>query len=155
MDAWGKSPIARIGRRPYGAHVNEPQQTNEPTWAIAASLIPWIGFLAATLIAVRFSDLRSIDTSRFLIQSAPFYLGFVAAPSMLPLLVTRPGAMRKVVLGIMTATAIGAGIGVATIDDAQAGLAVLWVPYVAVPLAALLTIMQAVRSRVSRTQRGR
>lgn len=82
-----------------------------------------------------------------LIATASFYLGFVALPSLLPLAAAQRGMMWIAVLIVMTAVAAFAGILVVTTDDAQAGLAVLFVPYVAVPLAGVLWIGEAVATR--------
>lgn len=76
--------------------------------------------------------------------SVPVSIGFVALPSFLPLAVARHRATKIVVLALMTSTAVIAGVLVETTDDAQAGLAVLWVPYAAVPLAAAIWIGQSV-----------
>lgn len=84
-------------------------------------------------------EFRSVSIG-VLVAGAPLYLGFVALPSLLPLAAARAGVMRAAVLVLMTGVAV---LAVAT-DDAQAGLAVFLVPYVAVPLAALLWIGQAV-----------
>lgn len=119
--------------------------TNKPTEAVLESLIPWVSFIAATYVAVGLTDLRSIDRNRpfhHLVTAAVVYLGFVAVPSLLPLLVAPPGWIRTTVLIIMTAVAVYAGVVVATMDDGQAGLAVLLVPYVAFPLAALLGVIR-------------
>ncbi|MDQ3978400.1 MAG: RDD family protein [Actinomycetota bacterium] len=82
-----------------------------------------------------------------LAAAAPAYLGFVALPSLAPIVVARASLTRLIVVVMMTAVAGTAGALVATSDDAQAGLAVLWVPFVAIPLAAALGVAQRVAER--------
>ncbi len=119
-----------------------------------ASLFPWAGFLGAIVVA----DLSVEDKSTSLgglIAAAPLCLAFVALPSLLALAVARRRLMWISVVIVMTAVAAAAGILVATTDDAQAGLAVLLVPYVAVPLAGVLWIGEAVAARRTAMARPR
>jgi len=112
-------------------------------WSAAlASLIPW----AAFLLAMALVDFRSTSLIG-LAAAAPLYLSFVALPSLLALAVVRAGLLRIVVLVLLTAVAATGGVLVVTTDDAQAGLAVLWVPFVAIPVAAVVWIGQAVAAR--------
>jgi hypothetical protein len=97
-----------------------------------ASLIPCAGFIAAVEVAVLSVENKSTSLGGH-IASAPLYLAFVALPSLLPIAVARRGLMWISVVIVMSAVAVAAGIAVATTDDAQAGLAVLWVPFVAEP----------------------
>lgn len=76
--------------------------------------------------------------------------GSVALPAMVPLVVERAGATRAGVLIVMTAMPTISAVLVVTTDDAQAGLAVLWVPFVAIPLATVVWIGQAVAARRNR-----
>lgn len=131
------APMSRMSSR--GRAVN-------PWPAVLASLIPWAAFLLATAVADVWVDYESTSLGG-LAAAAPFYLGVVALPSMLPLLAARAGVMRLAVLVVMTAVAAISGVLVVTTDDAQAGLAVLWVPFVAIPLAAVLWVGQAVAAR--------
>ena len=117
-----------------------------PEAAALASLIPWAAFLTAATVADTWVDGRPGSRSG-LVAAAPFYLGVVALPSMLPLVAARTSRTRLVVLAAMTAVATASAVCVATNDDAQAGLAVLWVPYVAVPLAVALWVGHAVAAR--------
>jgi hypothetical protein len=107
--------------------------------SILASFVPWAAFLGATVLADLWVDDRSTSHGG-LAAAAPHYLGFVALPSLLPLAAARRGATWIVVLVVMTAVAVVAGILAVTTDDAQAGLAILWVPFVAVPSACVLWI---------------
>jgi hypothetical protein len=58
-------------------------------------------------------------------------------------------------LVVMTAVGAVAGTLVMTTDDAQAGLAVLIVPYVAVPFAAVIAIFRWLVGRVTSQVRQR
>lgn len=100
--------------------------------AAVASLAPWAAFLLAVGVGDGPTSLGRIAAA------APFYLGFIALPSLAPVVAARPGMPRVVVAAVMTAVAAISGVLVATSDDAQAGLAALWVPLVALPLAAVL-----------------
>lgn len=116
-------------------------------WApVLASLVPWAAFLVATALADRWVQYKSGSLAG-LVRSAPFYLGFVALPSALPIAAARAGVMRLGVVVVMTAVAAVAGVLVVTTDDAQAGLAVLLVPMVAIPLGLVLWIGYAVTAR--------
>ncbi len=117
-----------------------------PEAAALASLIPWAAFLIAATAADTLVDGWSGSLGG-LAATAPFYLGLVAVPSMLPLLAARTSTTRLVVLAVMTAVATASAVVVATHDDAQAGLAALWVPYVAIPLAVVLLVGHAVVAR--------
>lgn len=103
----------------------------------AALAAPTLAFYVGVLVAAALTSGTSVDAGRMLV-SAPFYLALVGAPSLLAVW-TAPerGTLPTVVA--MTLVAAIAGWLVAATDDAQAGLAVLIVPYVAVPLAVLFT----------------
>lgn len=103
--------------------------------AVSASLVPWAAFLLTSAVADTWVDETSSSLVG-LVGASPVYVVFVAAPSALALAAASPGWMRAVVLVVMTGAAIAAGVLVVTSEDAQAGLAVLLVPYVALPLAA-------------------
>ncbi len=114
-------------------------------WPLAASLVPWL----ALLVSITVADYATNDHSVSLVGlafAAPFSLGFVALPSYFPLAAASPGWMRRLVLAVMTAVATFAGVSVVTTDDAQAGLAVLWVPLVAVALGVVLWVVRVARS---------
>lgn len=119
-------------------------------WAAArASLIPWAAFLVAAAVAEMWvhHEFSAIG----LAAAAPGSLVVVALPAMVPLVVARAGATRAGVIIVMTAVATISAVLVVTTDDAQAGLAVVWVPFMAIPLAAVVWIGQAVAARRSRT----
>ncbi|MCA1708408.1 MAG: RDD family protein [Actinobacteria bacterium] len=117
-----------------------------PLAAALASLIPWVAFFVAASVADAWVDDRSGSLAG-LAAAAPFYLGFVALPSLLPLLAARTALTRLIVLVVMTAVAAISAVLVATSNDGQAGLAVLWVLYVAIPLAVLLWVGHAAGAR--------
>jgi RDD family len=114
-----------------------------PWSAAAASLVPWAAFLVATALTDIWVDYSSRSFVG-LIAASPAYLGFVALPSLLPLAAAPPGWMRVTVLTVMTAVAVIAAVLVVSSDDAQARLAVLLVPYVAVPLGTAVWVAQTV-----------
>ena len=91
-----------------------------------------------------------------LVAASPVYLGFVALPSLFALAAASPGWMRVTVLTAMTAVAMIAGVLVGTSDDAQAGLAVLLVPYVGVPLGAVVWVARTAMNarRTASPERG-
>lgn len=110
------------------------------------SLLPLTSFLLATVIADRYVD-RTSTSLGSLAVAVPVYAGFIALPSMLPLAAARARLIWLAVLVVMTGVAGLAGVLVVTTDDGQSGLAVLWVPFVAIPLAGVLWIGQAVAAR--------
>ncbi len=119
-------------------------------WAAArASLIPAAAFLVAAAVADMWvhHEFSAIG----LAAVAPGSLVFVALPAMVPLVVARAGATRAGVLIVMTAVATISAVLVVTTDDAQAGLVVVWVPFVAILLAAVVRIGQALAVRRNRT----
>lgn len=107
--------------------------------AVVGSLVPWAAFLLAGALA----DEGAVH----LLPAVPFYLLFVAVPSMIAIVAGRTALARLAVGAAMTAVAGYAGVQVATIDDGQAGLAVLWVHVVAVPLAAVVWLGGAAAGR--------
>lgn len=117
--------------------------------AAVASLIPWAAFVAVTW----FGD-RSTSISHEA-AAALSLLAFVALPSALPVAVARARSLRLVAVAVMTAVAAIAGIAMTASDDAQAGLALLWVPLVALPLAAVIWVGERVAaSRAAELQPG-
>jgi hypothetical protein len=103
----------------------------------AALAAPTLAFHAGVLVAAALTSGTSIEIDRMLV-SALFYLALVGAPSLLAVW-TAPARGMLPTLVIMTLVAAIAGWLVAATDDAQAGLAVLVVPYVALPLAVLFS----------------
>nr|MDQ3642461.1 hypothetical protein [Actinomycetota bacterium] len=118
-----------------------------------ASLVPWL----ALLIAAEIAD----DGPAFVRAPAAglLYLGFVAWPCLLPLAAARAVATRLAVLVVLTSVAAFAGWQMATIEDGQAGLAVLFVPYVAIPLGVVLWTVEVIvahrRARAGEAEGGR
>ena len=110
------------------------------------SLIPWATFLVVSFVAYSLSDLWTVRLGGTL-TSAPWYLVFVALPALAPLAAARRRWMVNAVVVLTTAAAAVAGVLVATTDDAQAGLAVLWVPYVALPLSAVVCVVERLLPR--------
>jgi len=117
-----------------------------------ASLIPWAAFLAAIALTGIVSGDESMSIGR-VVAVAPFDLAVVALPSALALAAARARATRVVALIVRTTVSAIAGVIVTASEEAQAGLAMLWVPYVALPLAAALWVGHAVAA--SRTSRPR
>lgn len=113
--------------------------------ALAAG-IPTLAFYVAVLVADTHVDFKSVSASG-MIAGLPLYLAFVGLPSVFPFALARHAWVRAVVLLAMTATAATAGALVVTTDDAQAGLAVLIVAYVGVPLAVVIALGHAIGSR--------
>ncbi|HWI03343.1 MAG TPA: hypothetical protein VNT52_05865 [Acidimicrobiales bacterium] len=113
--------------------------------AVLGSLVPWAALLVTIALAedgVGVGDLAG---------AGPLYLGFVALPSALAIAAGRTHATRLAVTLVMAGVAVFAGVQVATIDDGQAGLAVLYVPMVAFPLAAVVSACEAALDRYRRT----
>jgi hypothetical protein len=104
--------------------------------AVLGSLLAWLAFLLAGILAS--------DRELRLFPAAPLYLLFVAGPSLVAILAGRTALTRMFVTGVMTAVAAYAAMQIVTIDDGQAGLAVLFVPYVAFPLATTVWVGGAV-----------
>ena len=117
-----------------------PRDEDSPWMVVPLSLIPWAAFMISVPVAAMFVDRTSVDASGFF-SSALFYVGFVSLPSMLPIAVGR-GRVRIAATAVMTVVASVAAILIVATDDAQAGLAVLIVAYVAIPFALILWIGQ-------------
>ena len=112
--------------------------------ALAASLVPVAAFIAAVLVADVWFGYTS-GSLRGLVSSLPFLVATVAAPSFLAINAARDRSRRIMVTGIVTVTAITAAVFAVTSEDAQAGLWVLLVAYVAVPLAVVVWAYEAIR----------
>ena len=106
--------------------------------SVVASLVPCLTLLVAAEIAD--------DGPAFVRAPAAglLYLGFVALPCLLPLAAARAALTRLAVLVVLTSVAAWAGWQMATIDDGQAGLAVLFVPFVAIPLGVVLWTVEVI-----------
>jgi hypothetical protein len=103
---------------------------------------------AALGLALVVSDSGSIGSaSRGVLLAVPLYFGFVGLPGAVSLLAARHRGVRIGCALLMTAIGGWAGRAVATTDDAQAGLAVLVVPMVGVPLAGVVFVIEAAVQR--------
>lgn len=107
------------------------------------ALVPWLAFLAATMTADAFIERTTVSPAG-LASFAASSLAFVALPSLAPIAAARSSAVGWAAAAVMTVVAAIAGVLVVATDDAQAGLAVLWVPYVALPLALVISVTEAV-----------
>lgn len=107
--------------------------------AVLGSLIPWAAFIV--VVAVDAAPAINLPAA------AAIYLVFVALPSAVPVAATRSRSALLAALVVMTAVSPFATIGMTTSDDAQARLAVLLVPYVALPLGTAIWVAQAVPQR--------
>jgi hypothetical protein len=116
---------------------------------VLLSLLPTATFIIATVVAVQFSTYKHIAVSGTVPQLIISVM-FVSGPCLVPISVAKPGIVRWCATALMTVVAAIAGALVITTDDAQAGLAVLWVPFAALPLAAAIGIGQAIAARRSR-----
>lgn len=109
--------------------------------AVLGSLVPWAAVLMTVVLAKDGVGVEDVA------DAGPLYLGFVALPAAVAIAAGRTWATRVVVTVIMTGVAVFAGLQVATIDDGQAGLAVLYVPMAAFPLAGVVHVCQAFEAR--------
>jgi len=109
--------------------------------AVLGSLLPCVALLTTITLA---EDGVGVDD---LAAAAPLSLFFVAVPSAIAIISGRNAATRAAVTLVMTGVAVFAGFQVATIDDGQAGLAVIYVPMVAFPLAGVVQACQALEGR--------
>ncbi len=117
--------------------------------ALRLAVIPWLAFeltLASSVVWRPYNRFSWLG----LALSAPGYLVFVGLPAWAPIAVSTSRATRRVVLTIMTATSACAAYLILTTEDAQAGLAVLIVWYVAIPLLVVVVAGQAVVDWMSR-----
>jgi hypothetical protein len=114
--------------------------------------VPWLAFILATVIADIWVQFRSVSYTG-LVSSVPTLLAFVALPSALPVIAARPGWPRFLVLLVMTVLAATVGTLVMVTDDAQAGVAVLLVPFVAAPFAVAIAIFRWLVGRVTSQMR--
>ncbi len=116
---------------------------------VLLSLLPTAAFIIAMVVGVQFSTYKHIAVSGTVPQLIISVM-FVSGPSLVAVSVAKPGIGRWCATAIMTVVAAIAGVFVITTDDAQAGLAVLWVLFTALPLAAAIGIGQAIAARRSR-----
>lgn len=110
--------------------------------ALIGSMAPWLA-LSATLALG--ADAASVGA---LIAVAPLYWIFAGLPSMVAIVAGRTLRTRLAVTAAMSAVAVVAAIQVTTIEDGQAGLAIVLVPMVALPLAVVVWVGGAVVGRL-------
>jgi uncharacterized RDD family membrane protein YckC len=79
-------------------------------------------------------------------------LGLVALPAMLPIALARSRWLRLGVTALLTTVAVWSAVSVTRSHDAQAGLALLAVLYVAVPAAFVVVVTQQVLGAWTRAQ---
>jgi hypothetical protein len=108
--------------------------------AALAALVPAVVFNVVSVLSADPTRLTLDDGLTGVLIS----LGVVWVLSLIPLAVSRHVVAFAGVLVVMTCVAAVAGYLVVTIDDAQAGLAILYVSYVALPLAMAVGLIQAV-----------
>lgn len=109
-----------------GAGAHGEDMTRERLWSSAlCSLAPCLGLLAA--IALAGGDVFDGNLADS--------LGVVAVPSMVAIVAGRLALTRLVVTVIMTAVAVFAGLQIGSSNSGLAGLAVMYVPMVGIPLA--------------------
>lgn len=132
--------MADPGVGPHGG-----EMTTRVWSGVLGSLAPWLALHLTIVLAennVRYDSL---------VGAAVVSLFFVALPSMIAITAGRSRDIRLAVTIVMTAVAVFAGLQVATIDDGQAGLAVLYVPMVAFPLALVVSACEAALDRYRAT----
>ena len=112
---------------------------------VLGSLAPWLALQVTIVLA---GDTLYPDG---LVGGAVLCLFFVAVPSMIAITTGRLWTTRLAVTVVMTAVAVFAGYRVASIDDGQAGLAVLYVPMAAFPLAIVVSAGEAALDRYRST----
>jgi hypothetical protein len=127
-----------------------PPQPGYLRRALLLAALPWLTFEIVLLLVPVWAPDESYHWSGVL-GTAVAYAFFVASPGLVVACITT----RKVVVAfatvVLVAAAAWAAIAMVSSDDAQAGLAVLIVWYVAVPLIALVGVVELVaRSRSRR-----
>jgi len=121
---------------------SESRAVESPWWSpIVQSLLPTAAFVAPTLIADAWADDQTIGGILL------FSLGFITIPALLAIAAARPGRTRAAVVGVLTLLAGAAAAVVLTSNDAQAGIAVVWIPVIALPLALLLFVVRIATRR--------
>jgi hypothetical protein len=91
------------------------------------------------------------DAGTRLLTAVPL-LGLVALPAMLPIALARFRWLRLGVTALLTAVAVWSAVSATRSDDAQAGLALLAVLFVAVPGAIVVVVTQQVLGAWTRAQ---
>jgi hypothetical protein len=119
---------------------------------VVLSLLPTAAFMMAMVVAAEFSTYKHIAVSNIGSQLIVSVMG-VSGPCLVPVSVAKRGIVRWCTTAIMSVVSVIAGVLVITTDDAQAGLAVLWVLYTALPLAAAIGVGQAIAAAKGSTRR--
>jgi hypothetical protein len=82
-----------------------------------------------------------------MLLAAPFYLLVVGGPSALVVAAAEHRRVAAAGVVVMSVVAVSAGVTMAASDDAQAGLAVLLVPMVGLPMALAVWVGESVAAR--------
>ena len=137
------------GRRPVTATVRDRAQP-----ALLA-LVPWVAFYVAVFIAGRFVDFHD-PTPRWVLDSIVFFFVVVYLPALAAIGAVSRGAIRRIMVALMVGLTVFAGSAATLTDDAQAGLAVLWVPMIALPVAVIGALIEHLwrRDRVDTSGTG-
>ena len=117
-----------------------------PWLLVFSSLIPTLAFFVPTAIAGAWGD-DELSSLQGVGGTLLFCLGFITFPCLLALVAARPGTARRVTLILLTLLAAGAAAAVLLVEDAQAGLNVLLIPGVALPLALVLWVSRVFTRR--------
>ena len=148
--AWGIPPM--VGEHRYD-DADHMRPTPRNAWPLAA-MIPWAVFLTATLIGASASSASKSIEWRSVPVGAVFYLQFVALPSFVALWCVRPGGQRVSVGVVMTVAAAVLGFLAGSIDDAQAGLAVIWIWPIALAIVVISKLLPVLGNGLRRATRG-
>ncbi|MGE3620885.1 MAG: RDD family protein [Acidimicrobiia bacterium] len=115
-----------------------------PAGAATAAILPTIACLLAAIVA---EDGPAGFGLAAAAGALPYFAALVGLPSLFPIAVARSATLRLGATLLLTVVAVIAGVTAATSQDAQAGLAILLVAYVAIPLGTVLWLGQAVVAR--------
>jgi hypothetical protein len=117
-------------------------------FAVLGTLAPCLAFLAGLAIAdvwVDHKDFGLRDDAN--VGNMAFYFGlFFIVPTFFPIWLTSTIRSRILVIGLLSATALWAGIQAMAVDDAQAGFAVFAVPMAAIVISLAILGAGAIRS---------
>jgi hypothetical protein len=127
---------------------NEDLRPRSPSVASAfgLSLVPCAGVAFALAFAGPGHDAPTQH------RLAGLLLGLVALPAMLPIALARSRWFRLGVTALLTAVAVWSAVSATRSDDAQAGLALLAVLFLAVPAAVVVVVTQQVLGAWTRAQ---
>jgi hypothetical protein len=103
-------------------------------WRLGAlSFLPWLAFEVVLLFAPWWAPDASYS-ARGVLVTAPAYAFFVGGPGAVLAIVTTRRSVLAFEGVVMVVISIAAAIAMVSSHDGQAGLAVLWIPFVAIPL---------------------